>query len=137
MTYLIDANVLSDPTKPEPHPGVHEWLRAHETYLVVDPIVLGEIHFSILLLPRGRKRRNLERWFHTIITAITCLPWDANVGLQWAKLLAELRRTGQSMPIKDSMIAATALAHKLTVVTRNDRDFKKAGVPVINPFQTV
>ena len=63
MTYLVDANVLSEPTKPDPHPGVVEWLRRHERELVVDPIILGELRFGILLLPKGKRRRRLERWF--------------------------------------------------------------------------
>ena len=65
---------------------------------------------------------------------LTCLPWGAATGLRWAKLLADLRAAGEAMPIKDSMIAATALVYGLTVVTRNVRDFKKAGVKVIDPF---
>lgn len=62
------------------------------------------------------------------------MPWDAGTGLRWAKLLAELRTAGQTMSITDSMIAATALFHGHTMVTRNHRDFKKAGLEVINPF---
>jgi len=68
------------------------------------------------------------------VATINCLVWDAATGLRWAKLLADLRRSGQSMPIKDSLIAATALVHGLTVATRNARDFRAARVKVLNPF---
>ncbi|MBI2898705.1 MAG: type II toxin-antitoxin system VapC family toxin [Planctomycetes bacterium] len=134
MTYLVDANVLSEATKPAPDARVVEWLRRNEREIVVDPIILGEIRFGILLLPAGRRRRALERWFQDGVARFACLPWDAGTGLCWAKLLADLRASGRSMPIKDSLIAATAATHGLTVVTRNVRDFKKARVKTLNPF---
>jgi predicted nucleic acid-binding protein len=62
------------------------------------------------------------------------LPWEAATGLRWAQLLADLRAAGRAMPIKDSLIAATALVHGLTVVTRNRADFEKAGVDIVDPF---
>ncbi len=134
MTYLVDANVLSEATKQVPDVAVIDWLRNHEREIAVDPIILGEIQFGILLLPKGKRRLRLERWFAEGVGRIHCLPWEAATGLRWAKLLAALRAAGNAMPIKDSMIAATALSHGLTVVTRNSRDFAKAQVRVVNPF---
>ena len=63
MTYLVDANVLSEATKPSPNPGVLEWLKQNEREIAVDPFILGEIRFGILLLPPGKRRQRLERWF--------------------------------------------------------------------------
>lgn len=134
MTYLVDANVLSEATKPVPDAGVVEWLRENEREIVVDPIILGEIRFGVLLVPGVRRRRQLQRWFELGVKRIHCVPWDAESGLCWAKLLADLRAAGQAMPIKDSLIAATALVYGLTVVTRNVRDFKKAGLKIVDPF---
>ncbi len=134
MKYLVDANVLSEPTKPAPDRRVIEWLRTHEQDIAVDPVILGEMRFGILLLPRGKKRTTLERWFDVGVCRLHCLPWEADTGLRWAELLARLRLTGKAMPIKDSLIAATALVHDLTVATRNRADFEKAGVRVIDPF---
>jgi hypothetical protein len=134
LIYLVDANVLCEPTKPEPDPKVVAWLRANERDLAVDPVILGEIRFGILLLPRGKRRRRLEGWFDEGIARIQYLPWDASLGLRWAELLADLRTAGRAMPVKDSFIAATALAHGLTVATRNRRDFAAAKVPVVDPF---
>jgi predicted nucleic acid-binding protein len=134
VRYLVDANVLSEPTRPVPQLQVIDWLRRHERELVIDPIVLGEIRFGILLLPKSTRRRRLEDWFDAGVQRIQCVPWDAATGLQWAQLLASLRRSGRAMPIKDSFIAATALTHDLTVATRNRSDFEKAGVRVVDPF---
>ena len=134
MTYLVDANVLCEPTKPHPEKRVIEWLRLHEVEIAVDPIILGEIRFGIHLLPAGSRRRRLERWFEEGVRRIHCLPWEATNGLRWARLLADLRAAGKAMPVKDSLIAATALVHDLAVATRNMRDFGNAGVRVANPF---
>ncbi len=134
MNYLVDANVLCEPTKPSPDAGVVEWLRRNERGVTVDPIILGEISFGILLLPRGKRRTRLQRWFDDGVRRIHCLPWEAATGLRWAQLLADLRARGRSMPIKDSLIAATGLSHQLVVVTRNRVDFAKAGVDVVDPF---
>jgi len=134
VTYLVDANVLSEATKPDPSARVVDWLSRNEREIAVDPIILGELRFGILLLPRGKRRARLERWFTSGIQRIHCIPWESDSGLRWARLLADLRASGRSMPIKDSMIAATALVHRLTVATRNRSDFEKAGVGVVDPF---
>lgn len=134
MTYLVDANVLSEPTKPTPDPRVVEWLRVNEGELVVDPVIVGELRFGILLLPKGRRKTRLESWFETGIRRLRCLPWEMETGLRWAELIADLRRTGRAMSVKDSLIAATALVHGLVVATRDRAGFEKAGVKLIDPF---
>lgn len=134
MKYLVDANILSEPTKLAPQPRVIEWLRTHEEDIAVDPIVLGELRFGVLLLPRGKKRAALERWFDAGVQRLHCVPWESETGLRWAELLARLRNSGKAMPIKDSLIAATALTHGLIVATRNRLDFEKAGVRIVDPF---
>jgi hypothetical protein len=134
VKYLVDANVLSEPTRKVPDSKVVDWLQDNEREIVVDPIILGEVRFGILLLRGGRRRASLERWFDAGVQRLRCLPWEAETGLKWAQLLASLRAAGRAMPIKDSLIAATALVHDLTVVTRNRVDFEKAGVSIIDPF---
>ena len=111
-------------------------MRDHEGQIVVNPVVLGEIWYGIRLVAPGRGRDALESWFEEVVRRIRCVPLDANTGLRWAELLARLRSRGRPMPVKDSLIAATALARGLVVVTRNRRDFEPAGVEVLDPFDS-
>jgi predicted nucleic acid-binding protein len=134
VKYLVDANVLSEATKATPDPNVVAWLRRHEAELAVDPFILGEIRFGILVLPKGKRRARLERWFEEGVKRLSCVAWEADMALRWAELLAVLRVGGRSMPIKDSLIAATALANGLTVATRNRGEFENAGVAIVDPF---
>ncbi len=134
MKFLVDANVLSEVTRPSPDATVLKWLKLHASEIAVDPVILGELRHGILLLPKGKKRTSLETWFASGAESLLCLPWDRETGLRWAELLAFLKKRGTPMPVKDSMIAATAIAHGLTVVTRNTIDFTKAKVPTLNPF---
>ncbi len=134
MKYLVDADVLSEPTKPAPELRVVNWLRRHEPDLALTPIILGELEYGILLLPAGRRRTRLEQWFAAGVQRIQVLDFDTVAAAAWARLLARLKKKGNAMPIKDSLIAASAIAHGLTVVTRNTRDFRRAGVKLENPF---
>jgi predicted nucleic acid-binding protein len=134
VIYLTDANVLSEPTKPAPNSQVVDWLTHNERNLVVDPIILGEVWAGILALPRGHKRTNLAEWFKNVVEIIECLPWDSATARRWAELVTALKQKGLRLPLLDSMIAATALNHGLTVATRNTRDFERVGVPVFDPF---
>jgi len=89
---------------------------------------------GILALPRGKKRVRLEAWFADVVRGIDCVPWDAEVGLRWARLVTDLRKKGRGMPLLDSLIGATALRYGFTVATRNVRHFALAGVDVVDPF---
>jgi toxin FitB len=85
-------------------------------------------------LPDGGKRRKLEKWFQEGLRCLTILDFDAATARMWARLLADLKQKGVAMPVKDSLIAATALVHNLVVATRNVGDFRHAGVRLENPF---
>lgn len=134
MKYLVDANILSEPTRPEPNTRVVRWLIEHENDLAVNPIVLGELEYGIRKLPPGRRRKRLEQWFSKGPHTIVCLDIDKKTGAAWAELLDRLKRNGTPMPIKDSLIAVTALVHNLTLVTRNTKDFANTAVDLLNPF---
>jgi predicted nucleic acid-binding protein len=134
MKFLVDANVLSEATKAQPLLAVVDWLQAHEPDVVLSPIILGEIEYGILQLPAGRKRTRLLQWLMSGIRHLPVLEIDARTGRIWAKLLADLRRKGRAMQITDSLIAATAIQHRLTLATRDVDDFRHCGVRLVNPF---
>jgi predicted nucleic acid-binding protein len=134
VKFIVDANVLSELTRPTPNSSVIEWLRDYEADIAVTPIILGEIEYGILLLPQGRQRRALQQWFADRVRTLVVLDFDAQTARAWAGLLARLKQKATPMPIKDSLIAASALQHDLTVVTRNTADFRRATVSILNPF---
>jgi predicted nucleic acid-binding protein len=136
VKYLVDADVLSEATKPAPAQQVLEWLRKFDRDLAVNPIILGELEYGILLLPASRRRKRLLDWFEGGVGQLNVIDFDAATAGVWAKLLADLKRKGRAMPIKDSLIAATAKQHGLTVVTGNTADFRHAGVQIVDPFKS-
>lgn len=135
MKFLVDANVLSEVTRPEPSAKVVEWLRKHERDLAVTPIVLGEIEYGIGLTISPRKRKELEHWFAEGMKRLRVIDLDSGTASIWAALLVRLKKKGRAMPVKDSLIAASAIQHQLTIVTRNVSDFQNTGVSLINPFE--
>lgn len=135
MKYLVDANILSEATKPRPATAVMDWLRGHDADLVVSPIILGELEYGILVLPTSKKRKKLLDWFQHGVQRLNVVDFDRSTAAAWATLLAELKRKGRAMPIKDSLVAASARQHSLTVATANTADFRYAGVALVNPFE--
>lgn len=138
--FLIDTNVLSEYNRPgSPNPGVKQWLETTKRELqYVSVISLAEIQKGIELLPIGKRRAQLEQWFKQeleIWFSGRVLPVDREVASHWASLIAKMMQMGRPLPTIDSLIAATALAYDLSLVTRNVRDFQDAGVATINPWQ--
>ena len=134
MKFLLDANVLSEATKPKPDVEVMTWLTENQTESCTSSIVMGEIEIGLLLMDHGLRRRQFLLWFVGLRASMEVLPFDLEVASCWAGLVAGLQEKGVRLPIKDSMIAATALVHGLTVVTRNVRDFERSGLKLVNPF---
>ena len=135
MKYLVDVNVLSEGTKSKPAPAALEWLVENRGLIAINPIILGELEFGIQSLPPGRHKNQLRQWLAGSASALPVLEIDANTALIWATVLTELKRKGRTMPVNDSLIAATARQHGLTVATRNVDDYRYAGVTVVNPFE--
>lgn len=139
MKYLLDSNVVSEPIKTKPDPGVVAWLDTHELECVVSTITLAELRYGIERLPEGKRRRQLEREFAFFRQDLgsRVLPFDEGEAAEWGRYAAQLERelgrdAQRKVGIKDSQIAATALAHRLTVVTRNTDHFPR--VETLNPF---
>lgn len=138
MSYLVDANVLSEATRHNADAEVVSWLGQHDTELYVSVITLGEIDKGIQLLPRSKRRNALQKWFKELEYSFDnrILPLDRDTMSQWATMYAKSQRTGRLLPSFDSLLAATALEHGLTVATRNTDDFPSE-CPVLNPWEIV
>ena len=137
MGYLLDTDVLSDSSIPRPDPRVLEWMDAHDHELFLSTISLGEIIKGIELLSPGKRRNEIERWF-TRMEAWAgkgrdsrLLPPDAHVMREWGRLCARHEKKGRRLPVLDSLIAATAIANDLTLVTRNISDHPRE-IPILN-----
>ena len=140
--FLIDTNVLSEYNRlTGPDSGVKRWLEATpRSSQYVSVITLAEIQKGIELLAEGKRRAQLEQWLRQGLEAWfsgRVLSVDREVAGRWASLVAQGVRTGRPLPTVDSLIAATALAHGFTIVTRNVRDFEAAGVATLNPWESL
>ena len=135
MSYLIDTCAISELVRPTPSPLVIEWFDAVPSdALFISALTLGEIRKGVEKLPAGRRRDRIRAWLEIDLPAWFAgkvLPVDAPVADEWGRLMA---RAGASIPAIDALIAATALRHRLTIVTRNVADFAGAGVPIIDPW---
>lgn len=138
MNFLLDTNVVSETTRPQPSAAVLNWLSAQNAEsLFISVITLGELRRGALLLAAGKKRKALLRWIETGIKAGFAgriLPVDARVMERWAHLETTTAKTGRRLPVMDRLLAATALAHDLTLVTRNVADFQASDVPLQDPW---
>ena len=135
MPYLIDTNVLSEPAKPAPNAKLLRWLADHDAELLISVLTLGEIVKGIELMSSGKRRRAMERWFEQIEEWATdrVLPVDAEVMRAWGAYYAKQSKRGRALDVMDSLLAATALTHGLTIASRNLTDFPD--VPGVNPWE--
>ena len=137
MRYLVDTNVYCEPLKSKPEAKVVAWLREHENELYVSAITIGEIRRGIERLPEGKRKAQLQVWLQSLCDCMKgrVLSYNTGVAHVWGQLKAEWDEAGLSVPSLDSLIAATAHRHSLTIVTRNTRDFEKTGTKILNPFE--
>src|SRR6056297_1798213 len=138
MSYLIDTFCISELVKKKPNPNVVKWFSDHdELSMFLSVITFGELRKGIEKLPDSSKKKELNRWvkedlkhrFKNRILNITLEEVNA-----WGELLAAAEKRGKSLPAIDSLIAATAQVHDLSVVTWNTQDMEGSGVEVINPW---
>ncbi len=133
--YLLDTNVVSELRRPRPHGAVLEWLgHVPGELLFVSAVTIGEIQAGIEITREQdeTKAEELETWLDRVLVSFGVLEMDATAFREWARLMH-----GRSDTLfEDAMIAATATVHRLTVVTRNVRDFAQFGVEILNPFES-
>lgn len=140
MSFLLDTNAISEWVKPRPDPGIVHWfdnVDEDRTYLSV--ITLGELRKGVNRLANGRRRDHLDAWLSNELPdrfGNRVLPIDATVADHWGQLLAHTEAAGTPIHGTDALIAATAVAHQLQVVTRNVTHFRPTGVDILCPWQT-
>ncbi len=134
MTFLLDTNIVSELRKNKPHGAVVNWHNATDASLMfISAVTIGEIQEGIeLTRPQdAQKTVELEAWLRLLMQNANVLPMDASAFQCFAKIISGKSRANDF----DGMIAATAIQHHLIVVTRNEKDFKRFGVKVLNPFK--
>ena len=138
--FLLDTNCISEVVSMKPDPRVLAWLDAtDERTLYLSVLTLGEIRKGIMTLAEGKRRAQLDLWLEIDLRnrfARRILPVDDAVADRWGILTGTMKRQDKPMPAVDAMLAATAIHHKLTVVSRNVADFKNAEVSLFNPWET-
>jgi predicted nucleic acid-binding protein len=137
--YLLDTNVLSEGVKLRPDPRVKAWVDAiDEQLLHVSVLTLGEIRKGIESLPASSHRATLESWLIqdlVVRMAGRILQVDQEVADRWGHLAGKAKAENRPLPAVDGLLAATAMEHNLTLVTRNTRDVLLTGVPLFNPWE--
>ncbi len=137
--FLLDTNTVSEMVSLKPNPRVLNWIAAaDENRLFLSALTLGEIRQGVAALPQSKKRSRLEAWLEVDLQerfAGRILGIDAAVANRWGWIVAHAQVRGMRLPVVDGLIAATALHHNLTAVTRNVRDFSLDGLSVFNPWE--
>ena len=141
MAWLLDTNILSELRRLKPEPKVLAFVAAHPLdELYISAVTLAELRFGIEILSEGSSRRDeLNKWLtHTIRPMFDkrVLLITEDIMLRWRIVVEEGRKAGYTYSQPDLIIAATALHHGFTMVTRDRGDFDKAGVPIYNPWET-
>jgi toxin FitB len=137
--FLLDTNCVSEAARPQAEPRVRKWMEAtDENFLYLSVLTLGEIRKGIASLPQGMRRTYLETWLETDLRprfSGRILPIDESIADRWGLMTAEAKIQGKTLAAIDALLAATALHHNLTIVSRNVRHFAAAQVPVLNPWE--
>ena len=137
--FLLDTNVISELVKPRPETRVVSWIATtDESLLFLSVLTIGEIRREISSLPSTTRRATLEAWLDSSLLVRfngRILPIDLGVADRWGRLTGSAAARKSPIPVIDGLLAATALHHNLTLVTRNSSDIAAAAVPVFDPWQ--
>jgi toxin FitB len=138
VRFLLDTNVISEFKKPKRNPGIYAWLdKSDELQMAVSVISIGEVQNGISRLPEGKRKISLQDWLdNDLIPRFDnrILPLTLDDMLLWGNLTGKAIAAGETLPTADAMLAAVARNNGMTVVTRNEKDFDRMGVGVLNPW---
>ena len=138
--FLVDTNCISEVVRVKPEPCVLAWIEgADESLLYLSVLTLGEIRKGLAALPQSRRRSRLETWLEVELQARfsgRILPVDLAVADRWGLLAANAKASGKPLSTIDGLLAATAIHHNLTVVSRHVSDFTRVPVEVLNPWES-
>lgn len=137
MKVLLDTCALAELRKPRPDPAVVAAVKAvPDEKLFLSALSVGEIAKGTALLPAGKKRNELTAWLVALEREFRerILPVDVEIARGWGEMTARAQKKGLIVAPTDGLIAATAMRHKLHVMTRNEKDFQPTGVHVVNPW---
>ena len=136
MSWLLDTDVICQPAKRHGDPHVTAWLEQEHDRCYTSAVVIAQLAYWVQTKD-GRQRHALQTWLTRLVDAMHGRIHGFNVSVAhvWAEQERLLSKSGQRMPVEDSYIAATARRHGLTIVTGNDRDFRRPGLRVFNPFK--
>lgn len=136
MSWLLDADVLSQPAKRRGDPKVLAWLNREAVHTYTSTVVIAQLAYWVRC-KEGRQREALQDWLRELIDALEgrIFGFTVRVAHVWAEQERVFNQAGVKMPVADSYIAATARRHGLTIVTGNDKDFLRPGLKVFNPFK--
>jgi toxin FitB len=136
--WLLDTNIVSEIRRPRPEPKVLAFVATQPLRLLhVSTVTFAEIRFGIEMLDDPGRRAELQSWLaHTVRPMFEnrVLPVGEDVILKWRVLVEQGRRSGHTYSQPDLFIAATAMHHGLTVVSRDTSDYRRAHTPVFNPW---
>ena len=139
MRYLLDTCVVSELVKPRPEPKVVRWIDAiEEGKLFLSVLTLGELEKGIAKLPDSPRRNLAREWLEQDLNerfARRILSVDGAVAVVWGRMQGEAESVGTKLPVIDSLLAATAQVHHLTLASRNVADFERCGAAVFNPWE--
>lgn len=134
---VLDTNLVSEAMRPEPDPGVLEWLntQAVET-LHLSSVTLAELLFGIAALPEKARKHRWEQALDRLLALFPgrVLPFDQEAARRYAQMAASARAAGRPLPAADGYLAAAAAAHGFAVATRNIQRFEDTGVELIDPW---
>jgi toxin FitB len=136
--FLLDTNIISKLLKPKPEPKVSTWIDAtDEELLFLSVLTLAEIRKGVVLLPRSARRISLDAWLSKDLPlrfSDRILNIDEEIAHRWGQVSGLASAKGVNVPVIDGLLAATAIQHNLTLVTRNTRDVAATGVTLFNPW---